>query len=77
MTLPDESEPPSDANRRWPVLSKVEIVGLVVAVAIAILLAVPALKHTYTGAILSGRPAVPPDVPLPATTYPPPYVPAR
>jgi hypothetical protein len=44
-------------------LSRVEIVGLIVAVAIAILLAVPALKHTYTGAVLSGKPAEPPPIP--------------
>ncbi len=44
-------------------MSKLEIVGLVVAVAIAIALALPSLKHTYTWAVLSGQSAEPPPIP--------------
>lgn len=51
----DRDGTPPEATWRKPVLSTPEIIGLVVILVTAVVLAVPAMKHTYTGAVLSGE----------------------
>ncbi|MBV8535207.1 MAG: hypothetical protein JO128_06430 [Alphaproteobacteria bacterium] len=42
-------------NRQKPTLSRYEVIGLIIVVAIAALIAIPQLKGTYILAVLSGQ----------------------
>jgi hypothetical protein len=55
MTSEQHDHAPLPSSRQKPVLSKYEIIGLIAIVAIAVWLAIPAMKRTYTGAVLSGE----------------------
>jgi hypothetical protein len=54
--MPSEKHAPSlmIAGQR-PVLSRLEVLGLLVAIVIAVLFALPDLKKTHAGAVLSGQ----------------------
>lgn len=47
--------PPLAPPQRAAVLSRIELLGLVLIVVLGFLIALPALKDTYTGAVLSGK----------------------
>ena len=41
--------------QRAAVLSRIELLGLILGVVLGLLFALPAMKDTYTGAVLSGK----------------------
>jgi hypothetical protein len=54
--MPREKDAPSSMSAiQSPVLSRVEILALIVAIVIGVLFALPELKKTHAGVILSGQ----------------------
>ena len=47
--------PPFAPPQRAAVLSRIELLGLILIVVLGFLFALPAMKDTYTGAVLSGK----------------------
>ncbi|HEX7199984.1 MAG TPA: hypothetical protein VF213_10940 [Dongiaceae bacterium] len=47
--------PPLAPPQRAAVLSRIELLGLILGVVLGFLFALPAMKDTYTGAVLSGK----------------------
>ena len=53
-----------EQGRPRPVLSRTEVLGLAVIFIVGVLIALPALKNTYMGAVLSGKCAHDPTLPV-------------
>jgi hypothetical protein len=55
MAPEKRATPPLAPPQRAAVLSRIELLGLILIVVLGFLFALPALKDTYTGAVLSGK----------------------
>ena len=73
--MPSKKDAPSSTMAaQSPVLSRVEILGLIALIVIGVLFALPELKKTHAGVILSGKCARDPK-PVECTPLPAPGVP--